>query len=115
MDIYINNLPEKSDIPKSLARARDAPGAHGDLLPVLPRGGIAAFVDKLLGLLDRLIDALMSTGALRAIRVTVSVACFFFVLGIIGGIERGALDWRVGALATLAAAAVEVLCIRKCR
>ena len=117
MDMYINDLPEKPNVSvRNLAPTREVPGARGETtLPALNRGGISVLVDKLLCLLDRIIAALTSTGTLRAIRVIVSLVCFFAVVGVIGGIERGALDWRVGALATLAAAAVEVLYIRKCR
>lgn len=117
MDIYISNLPDKPNIAaNSLARAGEDAGVREKVsLPALPRGGISAPVEKLLCLLDRLIEVLLSAGVLRALRVIVSVACFFTIIGIAGGIERGLLDWRVGALATLAAAAIEALCIKKCK
>ncbi|MGI6166915.1 MAG: hypothetical protein ACOYIA_02095 [Eubacteriales bacterium] len=118
MDIYINNLnnlPEKTNkSAKSLTRTEGTETREGISLPV-PRGGVSAVLERLLYLLDRLIDLLSSSGVLRTIRVIVSVACFFAVLGIIGGIERGALDWRVGVAATLVTAALEALCLRKCR
>ncbi|HOA84904.1 MAG: hypothetical protein GX057_07335 [Clostridiales bacterium] len=116
MDIYINDLPEKTNMTaKSLPRTTEDTEACGGITLPVPRGGVAAVVERLLSLLDRLIDALSSSGVLRAVRVIVSVVCFFAVLGIIGGIEHGALDWKVGVAATLATATLEALCLRKCR
>ncbi len=79
------------------------------------RGRIEAFIEKLLSLLDTIIDTLTSSRALAIIRVSVSVVCFIAVVGVIGGLEKGTLNWGTGIAATLAAILIETVCIRKCK
>ncbi len=79
------------------------------------RNSFEAFIEKLLSLLDGIINALTSSRALAIIRVSVSTACFIAVVGVIGGLEKGTLSWGTGIAATLATILIETVCIRKCK
>jgi hypothetical protein len=77
--------------------------------------GIEACIERILSLLDIIIDALSSSRVLTVIRTSVSVVCLLTVIGIIGGIESGAVNWGTGIIVSLIAAVIEAVCIRKCR
>ncbi len=79
------------------------------------RRSLAQIIDRLLTFIDALLDSFSSSRTLRVVRVSVSVLCIFSVFGIIGGIEAGLIGWGVGAVITLLIAALEALCIAKCR
>lgn len=76
---------------------------------------IGRLIERLLCLIDALLGVLSSAKVLRVIRTSVSVICIFAVIGLVGGIERGLLGWGAGVLWALVIAAVEAVCIGKCR
>lgn len=79
------------------------------------RSKIETIIDFILSLLDIIVETLSSSKTLTLIRTSVSVICLFTVIGIIGGIESGAVSWPTGIIVSVIAAAAEVICIRKCK
>ena len=74
---------------------------------------VAEIADRLLTLIDLIIDALSSARVARAVKIGVTSACFFAVIGVIGGIESGAIGWVGGFIWACVIAAVEFSCLKK--
>ena len=74
---------------------------------------VAEVADRLLTLIDVIVDAVSSARVARAVRVGVTTVCFFAVVGVIGGIESGAIGWVGGFVWAAVIAAVEFSCLKK--
>lgn len=89
----------------------------------LPRAGMrrsrrarrTSIIDRLLSMIDALLDVLSTSRALRVVRTVATTVCFLAILGVIGGIEREVIGWGAGVVIALIIAAIESLCLYKCR
>lgn len=135
MDAYLNGFAKKRNtyrvryhassgniIPASRIAAQPVERTASAGTRVSPLSGapaihsrIEALIERILCLLDMIIDALSSSKALTVVRTSVSVVCLLTIIGIIGGIESGAVSWSTGIIVSLIAAVIETVCIRKCR
>ncbi len=123
MDAYFGGISNK----KNNYRGRVPSASGGSISPALKnvsrgtailrasaiRAGIEAFIEKLLCILDVIIDVISSSKAIAVVRASVSVVCLFAVIGVIGGIESGTISWGTGIIIAFIAAAAETVCIRK--
>ena len=76
---------------------------------------VAEIADRLLTIIDVIIDVLSSARVACVTRVAVTTLCFFAVIGVIGGIEAGSIGWFGGFTWTIVIAAIEFSCLKKIR
>ena len=79
------------------------------------RGALSSLIERLLCMIDALLAFITSAKVLNVVRVAVTVVCFFTLLGVIGGIERGLISWGWGVAAAIVIAVIEGVCIKKCK
>lgn len=79
------------------------------------RGALSSLVERLLCMIDALLAFITSAKVLNVVRVAVTVVCFFTLLGVIGGIERGLIGWGWGIVIAVVIAVIEGICIKKCK
>lgn len=99
MNAYYNDFSTTRSTPVSGAKRRSG-------------GGL---VERLLCMIDALLDLLTSRKVLNALRAAVTTVCFFTLLGVIGGIERGLIGWGWGFAAAIVIAVIEGVCIKRCK
>ena len=76
-------------------------------------GGLICIVGQIL--IDSLLALLTSAKARNVALVASTTVCFFVLLGVIGGIERGLITWGWGVAAAIVIAVIEGVCIKKCK
>ena len=79
------------------------------------RGALTSIIERLLCMIDALLAIITSNKVLNVVRVAVTVVCFFTLLGVIGGIERGLIGWGWGIVIAVVIAVIEGVCIKKCK
>ncbi|MBQ9079834.1 MAG: hypothetical protein IJY27_02070 [Clostridia bacterium] len=79
------------------------------------RTSLSALIERLLCMIDALLALLSSTKARRVALVASTTACFFVMLGVIGGIEHGLIGWGWGFAIAMVIAIIEGVCIKKCK
>ena len=79
------------------------------------RGALSSLIERLLCMIDALLAIITSNKVLNVIRVAVTTVCFFTLLGVIGGIERGLISWGWGIVIAVVIAVIEGICIKKCK
>ena len=79
------------------------------------RGALSSLIERLLCMIDALLAIITSNKVLNVVRVAVTTVCFFTLLGVIGGIERGLISWGWGIVITVVIAVIEGICIKKCK
>ena len=79
------------------------------------RGALSSLIERLLCMIDALLAIITSNKVLNVVRVAVTTVCFFTLLGVIGGIERGLISWGWGIVIAVVIAVIEGICIKKCK
>ena len=79
------------------------------------RGVLSSLIERLLCMIDALLAIITSNKVLNVVRVAVTTVCFFTLLGVIGGIERGLIGWGWGIVIAVVIAVIESICIKKCK
>lgn len=100
MNAYYNDFSNKSTMP---------------VVPASRRRSLAALIERLLCMIDSLLALLTSAKARNVALVASTTVCFFVLLGVIGGIERGLITWGWGVAAAIVIAVIEGVCIKKCK
>ena len=77
------------------------------------RGALTSIIERLLCMIDALLAIITSNKVLNVVRVAVTTVCFFTLLGVIGGIERGLISWGWGIVIAIIIAIIEGICIKK--
>ncbi len=101
MNAYYNEFSDNRTLPAVASRRR--------------RSSLSALIERLLCMIDALLDILTSAKARRAALVASTTVCFFVMLGIIGGIEHGLIGWGWGFAITTILAVIEGVCIKRCK
>jgi len=101
MNAYYNEFSDNRTLPTVASRRR--------------RSSLSALIERLLCMIDALLDVLSSAKARRLALAASTTVCFFVTLGVIGGIERGLISWGWGFTAAIILAVIEGVCIKRCK
>ena len=101
MNAYYNEFSDNRTLPAVASRRR--------------RSSLSALIERLLCMIDALLDILSSAKARRLALAASTTVCFFVTLGVIGGIERGLIGWGWGFTAAIILAVIEGVCIKRCK
>lgn len=101
MNAYYNEFSDNRTLPAVASRRR--------------RSSLSALIERLLCMIDALLDILTSAKARRVALVASTTVCFFVTLGVIGGIERGLIGWGWGFAIAIVLAVIEGVCIKRCK
>ena len=101
MNAYYNEFSDNRTLPAVASRRR--------------RSSLSALIERLLCMIDALLDVLSSAKARRLALAASTTVCFFVTLGVIGGIERGLIGWGWGIVIAVVIAVIEGICIKKCK
>ena len=77
------------------------------------RRSLYELIEAILCFFDRMFEALSSPALRKGIKAVASLLCVLVFIGIIGGVEHGALTLGSGILLSLMLIFVEILCVRQ--